>query len=173
MKNKRVAIINSENKKIISAIKEVLKDKAEILEKDADLTNYNLIVLTGYESNFENNFTNKEVINIHPSLLPAFKEEDAITKSYLSGVKVSGVTIHKVEKGQFFGKILAQYPVLIGLETHLEEFKDDLEKVGARLYPPVIESILNDSVFDFQDLFKNPCNHSNGNCSGNCSSCNH
>ena len=156
MKNKRVAIINSENKKIISAIKEGLKDKAEILEKDADLTNYDLIVLTGYESNFETNFTNKEVINIHPSLLPAFKEEDAITKSYLSGVK-----------------ILAQYPVLIGLETHLEEFKDDLEKVGARLYPSVIEAILNDSVFDFQDLFKNPCNHSNGNCSGNCSSCNH
>ena len=115
MKNKRVAIINSENKKIISAIKNVLKDKAEILEKDADLTNYDLIVLTGYESNFETNFTNKEVINIHPSLLPAFKEEDAITKSYLSGVKVSGVTIHKVEKGLFFGQVLAQSPVLIGL----------------------------------------------------------
>ena len=49
MKNKRVAIINSENKKIISAIKKVLKDKAEILEKDTDLTNYDLIVLTGYE----------------------------------------------------------------------------------------------------------------------------
>lgn len=173
MKNKRVAIINSENKKIISAIKNILKGKAEILEKDADLTNYDIIVLTGYESNFETNFTNKEVINIHPSLLPAFKEEDAITKSYLSGIKVSGVTIHKVEKDNFYGKILAQYPVLIGLETHLEEFKDDLEKVGARLYPPVIEAIINDTVFDFQDLFKNPCNHANGGCSGNCSSCKH
>ncbi len=139
MKNKRVAIINSENKKIISAIKNVLKDKAEILEKDTDLTNYDLIVLTGYESNFETNFTNKEVINIHPSLLPAFKEGDAITESYLYGVKVSGVTIHKVEKGNFFGKILAQYPVLIGLETHLEEFKNDYSFALA---------ILNENLYD-------------------------
>lgn len=173
MKNKKVAIINSENKKIVSALKTALKDKAEILENNSDLTNYDIIALTGFETKFEAQFEGKEVINIHPSLLPSFMEDDAITKSYLSGIKVSGVTIHRVEKENFFGKILAQYPVLIGLETHLEEFKDDLEKVGARLYPPVIEAILNDSVFDFQDLFKNPCNHTNGGCSGNCSSCKH
>lgn len=173
MKNKKVAIINSENKKIVSAIKNVLKDNADILEKGSDLTNFDIIALTGFETKFDIDFEGKEVINIHPSLLPSFMEEDAITTSYLSGIKVSGVTIHKVEKDNFFGKILAQYPVLIGLERHLEEFKDDLEKVGARLYPPVLEAIINDTVFDFQDLFKNPCNHANGGCGGNCSSCKH
>ena len=82
-------------------------------------------------------------------------------------------SVIKEVKSIYSNKIRTKNPVLIGLETHLEEFKDDLEKVGARLYPPVIESILNDSVFDFQDLFKNPCNHTNGGCNGNCSSCNH
>ncbi len=173
MKNKKVAIINSENKKIVSAIQNVLKENADIVEKDTNFDNYDVIALTGFETTFDKNLEGKEVINIHPSLLPSFMEEDTITKSYLSGIKVSGVTIHKVEKDNFFGKILAQYPVLIGLETHLEEFKDDLDKVGARLYPPVLEAIINDTVFDFQDLFKNPCNHANGGCSGNCSSCKH
>ncbi len=173
MKNKKVAIIDSENKKIISAVKNTLKDNVDILNKNSDFTDYDIIALTGYETEFNADFEGKEVLNIHPSLLPSFMKEDAITKSYLSGIKVSGVTIHKVEKDNFYGKILAQYPVLIGLETHLEEFTDDLEKVGARLYPPVIEAIINDTVFDFQDLFKNPCNHANGGCSGNCSSCKH
>lgn len=173
MKNKKVAIIDSGNKRITSAIKNTLKDKAEILDINSDLSNFDIIALSGYETTFDKNFDGKEIINIHPSLFPAFMEEDAITKSYLAGIKVSGVTIHRVEKDDFFGQILAQYPVLIGLETHLEEFKDDIEKIGARLYPPVLEAIINDSVFDFQDLFKNPCNHNTGGCSGNCSSCKH
>ncbi len=98
-------------------------------------------------------------INVHPSLLPAFDCEDAINRAFMAGVKVSGVTITCGDK------IIAQYPVLIGLDTHYEEFKRDVIEVEKRLIPPVIEAILEDRIFDFQDLFRSPCAHKGG-CSG-------
>lgn len=109
----------------------------------------------------------KKVINIHPSLLPAFMGENAIQNAFISGVKVSGVTVHYVEEGGFYGRIIAQYPVLIGLSTHLDEFKSDILDVEKKIYPAVIDSILEDRVFDFHDLFRGGCHHAGG-CSGNC-----
>lgn len=102
------------------------------------------------------------VINIHPSLLPAFSGKNAIKETFDYGAKVSGITIHSKDK------IIAQYPVLIGIETHVADFMEELFAVEKKLLPPVIDAILNDRVFDFTDLFLTPC-HKNG-CSG-CGSC--
>lgn len=173
MSDKKVAIINSNNKRIISALEFSLGSKGKLVEIEDDLTSYDLIVLTGYETQLLNFPENKEVLNIHPSLLPAFHVQDTLRTVYLSGVKVSGVTVHHVENGNFFGKILAQYPVLIGLETRLDDFMQETEMVAARLYPAVVKALLDNRVFDFHDLFKNPCNHQSGTCRGNCSNCGH
>jgi phosphoribosylglycinamide formyltransferase-1 len=91
-------------------------------------------------------------VNIHPSLLPAFKGKDAIKRAFLAGVKVSGVTIHWVENELDSGKIIAQYPVLIGNLMHFDEFETEIHRVEHALYPVVIEKLLNDEVFDFSDL---------------------
>ena len=107
-----------------------------------------------------------EVINVHYSLLPAFSGKDAIKNSYTSGVKVGGVTIHKVEPDNFYGKIYAQYPVLIGNTTHFDEYKKELEAVRNKILPVVVDSILNDRVFDFSDLMKNSCSSGCDNCKG-------
>ena len=48
--------------------------------------------------------------------------------------------------------------------------KPILYDVEKKLYPPVIDAILNDRVFDFQDLFKSSC-HANSSCGGGCSKC--
>ena len=48
------------------------------------------------------------IVNIHPSLLPAFRGKDAIGQAFDYGVKVFGVTIHWVDATLDGGRIIAQ-----------------------------------------------------------------
>ena len=48
------------------------------------------------------------IINIHPSLLPAFKGSHAVEQAVEYGVKVFGITIHWVDESLDGGKIIAQ-----------------------------------------------------------------
>lgn len=66
------------------------------------------------------------VINVHPSLLPAFPGTNAQAQALSYGVRVSGCTVHLVDAGTDTGPILAQatVPVLEG---------DDVEALRARI----------------------------------------
>lgn len=161
---KQIALIESENKDIIDAVKKYFGGKCRIVHKDSDLSGYKLIVLTGYDTEFRAE-TDAKILNLHPSLLPAFACENALSRAFLSGVRVSGITIHEVVSGNFYGKILAQYPVLIGLTAHFDEFAADISAAAKKLYPPVIDAVINDKVFDFTDLFRHPCQRSCSRCS--------
>ena len=88
------------------------KKISEILIKN----NVNLICLAGYTkilgANFIDNWKN-QIINIHPSLLPAFKGLNAQEQAFKKGVKYSGCTIHYVNKYLDDGKIIDQNIVKI------------------------------------------------------------
>lgn len=145
---------------------------------------FDLIALAGYMMILPEEVlaAMERVINIHPSLLPSFKGRDAIQKAFLAGVKLSGITIHWVEKGVDEGKIIAQYPVFIQNSMHLDEFEEEIHTIEHKLYPIVIEKVLEDKVFDFQDLMKSSCNNkgcgghssdSSDDTSGGCRGCQH
>ena len=90
----------------------------------------------------------------------------AVENALKYGAKVSGITVQNVYTKQ----IIAQFPVLIGVDTGVNEFISEMTEIEKYLIPPVIEAVLNDKVFDFGDLFnKKACA---GSCGGGCSGCN-
>lgn len=73
-----------------------------------------LVVLAGYMALLSAAFTDAwagRLINVHPSLLPAFPGIRAIEQALDYGVKVFGVTVHLVDDGVDTGQILAQRAV--------------------------------------------------------------
>ena len=101
-----------------------------------------LIVLAGFMKLFQPPFVRKyrnRIINIHPSLLPAFPGAHPVADTLRYCVKVTGVTVHFVDEDVDTGPIIAQSVVPV-LDT------DDEESLHARLqiqehklYPEVIK----------------------------------
>ena len=109
--------------------------------------NIDLICLAGYmkicDEVLLNNYSNK-IINIHPALLPAFKGAHAILDAYNYGVKVTGVTIHYVNKEIDGGKIIAQEAIMIADEEKIEDLEARIHEVEHNLYVKTINKLLED-----------------------------
>ena len=90
----------------------------ESFDKDLNATLYTsgveLICLAGFmrllSGWFIEEWPNK-IINIHPSLLPAFKGTNSQAEAIASGVKISGCTVHFVTKDMDAGPIIMQAAV--------------------------------------------------------------
>lgn len=83
-----------------------------------------------------------KILNIHPSLLPAFPGKDAIGQAFEAGVKETGVTVHYVDEGMDTGPIIDQKAVPV-LETDtLEALQKRVQEVEHHLYPSVIKQLL-------------------------------
>ncbi|MFS1514214.1 phosphoribosylglycinamide formyltransferase [Chengkuizengella sp. SCS-71B] len=111
----------------------------ELQKKQIDL-----IVLAGYMRLVTDTLVKPyygKMINIHPSLLPAFTGLDAIGQAYKYGVKVTGVTVHFVDNGMDTGPIIKQEPVDIHEKDTIEELEQNIHKVEHLIYPEVIELI--------------------------------
>ena len=120
-----------------------------ILTQTLDKYAPDLIILAGFKhilsGNFVNNYTNK-IINIHPSLLPAFIGNNAHTETLASGVKLSGVTIHYVTPHLDSGPIIAQGVVSIKPNDTKIDLSQRILELEHVLYPFVIKKILAQQV---------------------------
>jgi len=83
----------------------------------------------------------ERIINIHPSLLPAFPGKDAIGQALAAGVPRTGVTIHYVDEGMDTGPIIAQWPVAIDPGETRESLAEKIHAVEHELYPRVLQEI--------------------------------
>ncbi len=75
-----------------------------------------LVVLAGFMRIVTRVFLDafpQRVVNVHPSLLPAFPGVDAQAQALAYGAKVTGCTVHLVDAGVDTGPILAQTPVAV------------------------------------------------------------
>ncbi|CAM3907847.1 phosphoribosylglycinamide formyltransferase [Alicyclobacillus pomorum] len=106
-----------------------------------------LIVLAGYMRlvgpTLLNAYRNR-ILNIHPSLLPAFPGRTAVRDALAANVSETGVTVHYVDEGIDTGPIVAQR--VVPVEPGMTE-ADLLERVHAvehELYPATIAQVIMD-----------------------------
>ncbi|HEX7058076.1 MAG TPA: phosphoribosylglycinamide formyltransferase [Bacilli bacterium] len=114
-----------------------------IVDKLRDMR-IDLVVLAGYMRLITPVLINAydgRIINIHPSLLPAFPGVDGIGDAFAYGVKVTGVTVHFVDHGMDTGPIIAQVPVPIRENDTKETLAERIHAEEHRLYPEVIRWI--------------------------------
>ena len=82
------------------------------------------------------------ILNIHPSLLPAFPGLDAIGQALAHGVRVTGCTVHLVEDALDAGPIIAQEVVPVQDDDTPETLAGRLHEVEHRLYPAAVRRFL-------------------------------
>lgn len=107
------------------------------------LTHYHvdLVILAGFMrilSGFFINLFSGRIMNIHPSLLPAFPGLDAHQQAIAYGAKVSGCTIHFVDEGMDTGPIIMQQAVAILDDDTIDSLAERILKVEHELYPQAI-----------------------------------
>ena len=82
------------------------------------------------------------VLNIHPSLLPAFPGLDAQRQALEHGVCVSGATVHLVTSELDAGPIVLQAPVPVHRDDTVESLSARILVEEHRIYPTAIRTIL-------------------------------
>lgn len=88
----------------------------------------------------------RRIINIHPSLLPAFPGKDAVGQAVNAGVKVTGLTIHYVDEGMDTGQIIAQRAIEIETGDTRESIQNRIQLAEHQVYPAVVQQILHDCI---------------------------
>ncbi len=101
-----------------------------------------LIVLAGFMKIVPNNFIEafeNRIINIHPSLLPAFKGLEAQSQAFDYGVKITGCSVHLVIPELDSGPIIAQAAVPVLPNDTAETLAARILEHEHRIYPQVIQ----------------------------------
>jgi phosphoribosylglycinamide formyltransferase-1 len=80
------------------------------------------------------------LVNIHPSLLPAYPGIEAIQRAWDAGEPLLGVTVHYVDEGMDTGPVLAR--VEVARQASLEATEQALHEAEHRLYAQVVTGLL-------------------------------
>jgi phosphoribosylglycinamide formyltransferase-1 len=100
-----------------------------------------LVILAGYMKlvgdEIVDAFPNR-IMNIHPTLLPCFPGEHGVADALEHGVKVTGVTVHFVDKGLDTGPIVAQEAVPVEEGDDVETLHNRIHLSEYRIYPRAI-----------------------------------
>lgn len=119
---------------------QALADAVEEAEPD-------VVVLAGFMRILSAAFVRRwTIVNIHPSLLPAFRGPRAVHDALQWGVKVTGVTVHLVDEHVDHGPIVAQECVAVAEDDSIESLHTRLREVEHRLLPECVALVCQDRV---------------------------
>ncbi len=103
-----------------------------------------LVALCGFMRLLSGDFLEQvavPVVNVHPSLLPAFRGLNAQRQALESGVRVTGATVHFVDSGMDTGPILLQAPLEVLPGDTEQSLSDRLLCLEHRLYVEAVRLI--------------------------------
>ena len=104
-----------------------------------------LVCLAGYmrlvSASFVRAFENR-ILNIHPSLLPAFPGLDAQRQALAHGVKITGCTVHLVDEELDHGPIILQRAVEVRDDDTVESLSARILAEEHRAYPEAVARVL-------------------------------
>ena len=121
--------------------RELFENELNLILQSSDI---NLICLAGFMRILTNNFIKKwenKIINIHPSLLPAFKGLNTHERAIKSGAKFTGCTTHFVYPDLDEGPIIAQSVVPISLNDTVKTLSAKVLAEEHKLYPATVNLI--------------------------------
>jgi phosphoribosylglycinamide formyltransferase-1 len=103
-----------------------------------------LVVLAGFMHLLTPAFLERfpeRIVNVHPSLLPAFPGAHAVEEQLAAGVAESGATVHLVDEGVDSGPILRQERVPVVADDTPETLHERIKRIEHRLLPQVVAEL--------------------------------
>jgi phosphoribosylglycinamide formyltransferase-1 len=103
-----------------------------------------LVVLAGYMRVLSAGFVSRfsgHIMNIHPSLLPAFPGAQAVRDAVDHGVRVTGVTVHLVDRHHVTpdtGPIVLQEATEVSYDDRPQDVTERLHRIEHRLLPQAV-----------------------------------
>jgi phosphoribosylglycinamide formyltransferase-1 len=128
-----------------------LEDYGSRAERDLAMASWlqargvTLVVCAGYMQLLTPEFLARfpgRVINVHPSLLPAFPGTHAVRDALAAGVAETGVTVHVVDEGVDTGPVISQARVPVYPDDTEETLLERLHAVEHRLLPEAARALL-------------------------------
>jgi phosphoribosylglycinamide formyltransferase 1 len=130
-----------------------LADFSDRAERDAAMAEWlathgvRLVVCAGYMHLLTPTFlTRFPVVNVHPSLLPAFPGTRALEDALAAGATRTGVTVHYVDEGIDTGPVLAQEPLEIRPGDTAETLRERAHAIEHRLLPEVTRRLVSGAL---------------------------
>jgi formyltetrahydrofolate-dependent phosphoribosylglycinamide formyltransferase len=121
----------------------VMADEAETAAF-LDRHEVGLVVLAGYMRILSGEFVHRfsgRIMNVHPSLLPAFPGARAVADAVEHGVRVTGVTVHLVDDEHVAvdsGPIVLQEAMAVSYDDRAEDVSERLHEIEHRLLPRAV-----------------------------------
>lgn len=122
-------------------------DWCEALAKRIESYEPDLIVSAGFMRILTPNFVDafeSRLINLHPSLLPAFPGAHAVRDALEAGVDVTGTTVHFVDQEVDHGPVIAQEKVKVEPGDTEESLHERIKAVEHRVLSQVVSDLLNE-----------------------------
>lgn len=113
-----------------------------------------LVCLAGYMRVLSREFIEAypdRILNIHPSLLPAFPGLDAQRQALEGGAEYTGCTVHFVDEILDGGRILRQSRVEIQPDDTIETLSDRILIEEHKIYPEVVSVVLDNMAKSLSD----------------------
>lgn len=107
------------------------------------------LVLAGFMRLLSPEFVRRyagKIVNIHPSLLPAFPGAHGIKDAYDAKVSETGVTVHFVDDGVDTGPVILQQKISVRPGESLASLETRIHAVEYDLYPEALRMVLSGKI---------------------------